>query len=124
MDMRVPFQVSAKGMHGRNNARFKAFRLAKAGKPREHSIGAGSKKYMKQFSILLEKDSQLLGDSEDNMSMCTIDKLGRDRISTVLSILGTTRSTETAFAGEENMLNLTAMLAKIDGMTHRRFATH
>jgi hypothetical protein len=47
MDMRVPFQVSAKGMHGRNHSRFKVFRLVKTVKPREHGIRAGFKKQIK-----------------------------------------------------------------------------
>lgn len=47
MDMRVPLQVSAKGMHGRNYSRLKVFRLVKTGKPREYSIRAGLKKHIK-----------------------------------------------------------------------------
>src|SRR5690554_3694132 len=117
VNMRIPFKIPTKSMHGRNNTRLKRFRLIKIVKVRKNSIRTSFKEKMKKFTILNEEDSKFLRDSKNNMTMSTIDKLRRDRISSILNVIRTTRITESTFTGKEKMHNIPTMIARINSMT-------
>lgn len=99
----------------------KRLRLIKIVEVRKNSIRTSFKEKMKKFAILNKEDSKFLRDGKNNMKMSTINKLRRDRISSILNVIRTTRIREPTFTGKEKMLNIATVVTRINSMTHRRF---
>lgn len=98
MDVRVPFEISAKGMKDTNNPGSEVFRFIDVEKHAEDNIPDRGKKQVEKRAIFKEERPKFLRDSKNTMPVSTGNEFTGHMERAELIIFVTTGRTETAFA--------------------------
>lgn len=123
MDMRIPFQVTSKGVKNTDKTRGKIFGFIHFGKHTEDNIANGVKETVKEGSILEEIDTKFFRNGENTMTMNTSDKLARHMKRAFLVVTIATRRAKTTLATESDKFQISTVRAAIHGTAIGRVTT-
>lgn len=115
VNVRIPFEIPAKGMKNHDESRDKVLRLVELGKHTQNNTGNSMKKTMKQGAIFREERAKILINGKNTMAMSNVNEFKSHGSSTFHRVLITTGGTKTAVTAERDKLEIAAMLTAIHG---------
>lgn len=95
VDMRIPFEVSAKGMQNTDKAGSKELRFIIFVEQTGNDAVHGGKEVVEKGTVIKEERTQFVGNGEDTMPVRDIDDLKRHRSSPVNGVHVAAGRTET-----------------------------
>lgn len=120
MDVRIPFQIPAKGMEDADKARSKEFGLVKFKEHAQDDIPDRMEQAVKERVVLKEKDTEFRRDCKGTVSVITRNKFTGHTKSTFLIIHVPTGRTEPAFTGKGDKFKVPTMRTAKESTAIRR----
>ena len=117
MNMRIPFQISAKGMKNTDETGSKKFCFVVFVKHAKDNIANSRKKAVEKRTILEKKRTQFFSNSKNTMAVLSINDFKRHSGSSVNGIFVSTSRTETAVATKRNKFKSSTISTTIHGTT-------
>lgn len=115
MDVRIPFQVTAKGMESGNHASFEVTGMILLVKPVGNGLGSRTEEDIQEAAVFPEIPAELFWDGKDNMPVMAAKELGRNGFGSGRWIGNATGIAETGVAPERNDFVGTTMRAAKQG---------
>ena len=122
VNMRIPLQATPKGMKNTDKTRSKMFSLVEFAEHTKNDIANRMKKTIEQRTISAEKDTKLLWDGKNAMSVNTLNDLERHGSGALDGIEISTGRAETAFAAKRNKFERTTRRTPIHGSAISRIS--
>ena len=123
MDMRIPLEIPAERMENHDETRSVMFGFTEVEKHTGNDTVDCVKKAIEQRTILEEKISEILINSENTMSMFDGDEFKRHTGSAFHGVFIATGRTETAVAAERDKFKISTVSAGVHGTAKGRVAT-
>lgn len=117
MDMRIPLEVTAKGMERADDSRSKRFLMIERVHPIGNNLSRGLEENIKKLSITTKKFTEFLRDRKDNVPVAAVNQLCGNGISTICLIGGTAGIAESGFASERHIVKLIAVMTVVKTIT-------
>lgn len=108
VDMRIPFQRSAKSMENADKTGNKVSGHVHFMEHTQDNTSDGNEKAVEKGTVLQEEVTELLIDGKDAVAMGALDEFEGHGIGTVLAVFDAAGRAETAFAAEGNKFHVSA----------------
>ena len=123
VDMRIPLQVSAKGVEDEDKAGSEQFRFVLFVEHTENDTSDSRKKAVEEAAVFQKERPEFFCDSKDTVSVLDVDNFKRHGGGAVYGVFISASGTETAFTTKRDKLKVTTFGASVHGPTIRRVTT-
>ena len=122
MDMRIPLEISSKGMQNHDKTRSEVSGFIEIRKHSGNNTGNRMKQAVKKGAVIEKELTEILTKGENTVTMLNINKLAGHGSGSFHRILIAAGRTKPAVTAERNKLKLSAVRTAIHGTTVRRIA--
>ena len=123
MDMRIPLEISPKGMQNHDETRSEVSGFIEIRKHSGDDTGNSMKQAVKEGAVIEKEITKILINGENIVTMLNINKLTGHGSGSFHRILIAAGRTKPAVTAKRNKLKLSAVRTAIHGTTVRRIAT-
>lgn len=123
VDMRIPLEVTAKGMENHDKARSEIFRYIHLEEHTRNNTGDRMKETVEKRTVEEKKVTKVLVNGKDTMAVTDVDHFKGHRGSALHIVLITTGRTKAAVAAKRDKFKFAAVGTAVHGTTKRRVTT-